>query len=81
MKEEKPKLPSHIAYTVEGSKGSEGHWQKIGAAWPAKNDGLTLQLNSIPLGGKIVLQNREALEKMRTKKQSQQQNSNMSPEQ
>lgn len=60
-----PKLPSHIAYSVEDGKGDQRHWQKVGAAWPTKEDGLSLKLSAIPLSGNIVLRSREALEAMR----------------
>ena len=65
--ENKSKLPSHIAYTVDESNGVQ-HWQKIGAAWPTKGDGLSLKLNSIPLDGKVALRSREELERMRAEK-------------
>lgn len=64
--EKKPKQPSHIAYSVDESNGTQ-HWQKIGAAWPAKGDGLSL--NSIPLDGKVALRSREELERMRAERQ------------
>ena len=69
--ENKSKLPSHIAYSVESGNGDKEHWQKIGAAWPAKDDGLSLQLKALPLDGKIALRSREELERMRAEKQQQ----------
>lgn len=72
--ENKPKLPSHIAYTVEDGKDDKTHWQKIGAAWPAKGGGLSLKLNAVPIDGRVALRSREELEKMRAERaQSQQQ--------
>lgn len=62
--------PNYIAYSVRPGKKNDGHWQKIGAAWNNKGDGLTLELNAIPLDGKVVLRNREALEKMRAQRQN-----------
>lgn len=49
-----------IAYTVtERGKGSkkQAFWNRIGAAFPFKEGkvGFTIQLNSVPLDGKIVL--------------------------
>ncbi len=67
--ENKPKLPSHIAYSVEEGQGDKNHWQKIGAAWPAKDGGLSLQLNAIPINGRIALRSREELERMRAERQ------------
>lgn len=80
--ENKPKLPSHIAYSIEEGQGDKNHWQKIGAAWPAKNGGLSLQLSAIPIDGKIALRSREELERMRAERQqTQQQTQDMNPKQ
>lgn len=62
---ENAKKPSHIAYTVSEGKGDQRHWTKIGAAWPAKDEGLTLQLDAIPRDGRVALRSLEALERMR----------------
>ncbi|CAA0107169.1 Uncharacterised protein [Halioglobus japonicus] len=70
--ENKSKMPSHIAYSVEEGKGEKNHWQKIGAAWPAKNDGLTLKLNAVPLDGVVTLRSREELERLRAERQQSQ---------
>ncbi len=50
-----PNAPTHIAYQVrEGTQTS--YWTRIGAAWPhADSKGFTIQLDSIPLDGKISL--------------------------
>jgi hypothetical protein len=69
--ENKPNLPSHIAYSVEAGKDDKSHWHKIGAAWPTKGDGLNLQLTAIPLDGNIVLRSRDELEKMRSEREAQ----------
>jgi len=69
--ENKPKLPSHIAYSVEEGVDGKNHWQKIGAAWSAKDGGLSLKLNAMPLDGKIALRSREELERMRAERQNQ----------
>ncbi len=71
--EPKSKMPSHIAYNVMEGKDDKNHWQKIGAAWPAKDDGLSLKLHSIPLSGEIALRSREALERMRAEREQQKQ--------
>ena len=78
--ENKPKLPSHIAYSVQDSKNNKMHWNKVGAAWPIKDDGLTVKLHSMPLNGEIVLRNREALERMREQKNANKQKHNPSRE-
>lgn len=69
--ENKSNLPSHIAYSVESGRDDKNHWQKIGAAWRTKADGLNIQLTAIPLDGKIVLRSREELEKMRAEREAQ----------
>lgn len=75
--ENKSNLPSHVAYSVEKGNDDKDHWQKIGAAWPAKNGGLSLQLNAMPLNGKIALRSREALERMREDKEQAQEASEL----
>ncbi len=50
------KHPSHVAYQVRDGKDNESYWTRIGAAWATKDGkGFTIQLNAIPLDGKIVL--------------------------
>ena len=71
--ENKPKQPSHIAYNVVDGKDNKHHWQKIGAAWPTKDGGLSVKVNAVPLNGEIQLRSREALEKMREQRQQKQQ--------
>ena len=47
--------PSFIAWSII-SKGEKAFWQKIGACWSHKDaNGLTLQLDVMPLDGRIVL--------------------------
>ena len=52
------KAPSHVVYQVrDSSKGKgKGFWTRIGAAW-AHNDGqgFNVQLESVPLDGRITL--------------------------
>lgn len=81
---ERANKPSHIAYTVKDGKGDQSHWTKIGAAWPAKDDGLTLQLDAIPRDGVVQLRSREALERLRAERAQsprQQQKHDQSPKQ
>ena len=49
------KAPTHIAYQVrEGSQKS--YWTRIGAAWAhADGKGFNIQLEAVPLDGKISL--------------------------
>jgi hypothetical protein len=52
------KKPTLIAYTVREREGQKPVWTRIGAAWPHdKGNGLTLQLEALPLNfdGRIVL--------------------------
>jgi len=51
-----PKLPTHIAYSVEEREGKKPFWNKIGGAWShADGRGYTLQLATMPLDGRITL--------------------------
>lgn len=52
-----PKKPALIAFNVkEGRNGGKGFWTRIGAAWAHENgEGFNLQLDMIPLDGKVVL--------------------------
>lgn len=65
---ENSKKPSHLAYTVSEGKNDQRYWTKIGAAWPAKDDGLTLQLDAIPRDGRVNLRSVEALERLRAER-------------
>jgi hypothetical protein len=48
--------PTLIAYTVkERGSGKTDIWTRIGAAFPNKGTGLTIQLDALPLGDRIVL--------------------------
>jgi hypothetical protein len=50
-----PKAPDFIAWHVQ-SKGEKNYWTRVGASWKHKDDkGMTLQLESLPIGGRIVL--------------------------
>ena len=51
------KKPTLIAYTIkERGDGQNPIWTRIGAAWPdGSGAGLTLQLDSLPLDGRVVL--------------------------
>ena len=50
-----PKQPDFHAWHVT-NKGEKGFWTKVGAAWPHKDGkGLSLQLDVMPMNGRIVL--------------------------
>lgn len=49
------KTPDLIAWQVV-QKGENAIWNKIGASWQHKDKkGMTLQLDVLPIGGRIVL--------------------------
>jgi hypothetical protein len=49
-------LPSHIAYHVRNGKGTKGFWTRIGSAWQhADGNGFNIQLDGMPLDGRITL--------------------------
>ena len=50
-----PKAPDLIAWHVT-QKGKKSYWNKVGASWQHKDGkGLTLQLETVPINGRIVL--------------------------
>jgi hypothetical protein len=50
------KAPTHIAYQIRDGKGDKGYWTCIGAAWQHKDgSGFNIQLESVPLDGRITL--------------------------
>ena len=49
------KAPDLIAWHVQ-QKGTKAFWNKVGAAWQHKDGkGMTLQLETLPINGRIVL--------------------------
>jgi hypothetical protein len=50
------KAPSHIAYHVKEQGQDDSFWTRIGAAWPHKDGkGFSIQIESVPLDGRITL--------------------------
>ncbi len=50
-----PKQPDFYAWHVT-NKGDDSFWTKVGAAWPHRDGkGLSLQLDVMPMNGRIVL--------------------------
>ncbi len=50
-----PKAPDFLAWHVT-NKGEKAYWTKVGAAWFHRDrKGLSLQLEVIPINGRIVL--------------------------
>jgi hypothetical protein len=49
--------PTLIAYSVkERGKGKKPFWVRIGGAWPFESgSGFTVQLDALPIDGRIVL--------------------------
>lgn len=49
------KAPDFIAWHV-AQKGDKSYWNKVGASWKHKDGkGMTLQLEVVPINGRIVL--------------------------
>ena len=48
--------PSLHAFHVRESGNGKSFWTRIGAAWSNKDGGFTLQLDCVPLDGRIVCQ-------------------------
>lgn len=52
---QQPKAPDFLAWHVI-DKGEKSFWSKVGAAWQHKDEkGYTLQLETVPINGRIVL--------------------------
>jgi hypothetical protein len=50
-----PKAPDFLAWHVT-QKGTKSFWNKVGAAWKHKDGhGYTIQLEVVPINGRIVL--------------------------
>ena len=48
------RMPSHFAYNVCNREGGDNYWTRIGSAWThADNSGFNIQLETIPLDGRI----------------------------
>ena len=49
------KKPAFIAYAVTG-EGKQTFWTRIGSAWPqASGEGFNIELNALPVNGRIIL--------------------------
>lgn len=49
------KKPAFIAYAVTG-EGKQAFWTRIGSAWPHQGgEGFNIDLNALPVNGRIVL--------------------------
>ena len=50
------KKPTLIAYTVKSREGQKAIWTRIGAAWSHDSgNGMSIQLEALPIDGRIVL--------------------------
>jgi hypothetical protein len=50
------KAPTHIAYTVRDVADERSFWTRIGSAWAhADGKGFTVQIDVVPLDGRITL--------------------------
>jgi hypothetical protein len=50
------KRPTHIAYRVRQREGKQSVWTRIGGAWAhADGKGFNLQLEVVPLDGRVTL--------------------------
>lgn len=69
--------PDFIAYSVRESRDGKGHWNKVGAAWQHRDgQGLDIQLESLPLDGRLTL--RELREERMTAFENERQSENAS---
>jgi hypothetical protein len=49
------KKPSHVAYQVRDTGQGKGYWTRIGAAWTNRDGSFSVQLEALPLDGRLVL--------------------------
>jgi hypothetical protein len=50
------RTPSHFAYNVRNREGGDNYWIRIGSAWAhADGNGFNIQLETVPLDGRIAL--------------------------
>jgi hypothetical protein len=72
MKPEKQEgsKPSHELFHVEHVSKEERIWHKVGAMWPTKDGGYTLDISPFDISGKIAARPRELLEKMREERKN-----------
>jgi hypothetical protein len=50
------KLPTHFAYQVTERSGNDAFWNRIGSAWThADGQGFNIQIEALPLSGRITL--------------------------
>jgi hypothetical protein len=48
--------PSHFANNVRNREGGDNYWKSIGSAWAhADSNGFNIQLQTVPLDGRITL--------------------------
>lgn len=65
--------PDYIAYSVQESRDGKGHWNRVGAAWRHRDgEGVELQLDSVPVNGRITLREQRE-ERLRGYQEEQQQ--------
>ena len=51
--------PDFIAYNVRESQDGKGYWNKVGAAWQHRDgQGYDIQLDSVPVDGRVTLRER-----------------------
>jgi hypothetical protein len=52
----KGKAPTHAAYQVKDREGKPSFWNRLGSAWQHQDGkGFSIQLDSLPLDGRITL--------------------------
>ena len=62
--ERNSKAPTHIAWHVRNS-GPDGkaYWNRLGVAWAhADGEGFNVELNSLPLDGKVTVRRRREMD-------------------
>lgn len=76
------KKPDFVAYNVNTAKDGKGHWNRIGAAWKHNDgQGYEVQLESLPVDGRVTLREMRQTQMQGYEEQQQAQRENPQPEQ
>lgn len=56
------KKPTHTAFVVREGKaeGAKGYWMEVGSGWTNKDGSISLALDAVPVGGRLVIRERKA---------------------
>lgn len=47
--------PDYYVYISEKGKDDKNFYTRVGAAWEVSNDGISVKLKALPVGGELVM--------------------------